>query len=165
MDYDFGYNYSHIKIKKNKKEVIEAIQISFSILEKCVASTIECHAKKNDTDQDIKKFYTFKKRIDYLKKKKLITTEVHQIMTILAKIRNKLFHEPFTDKTIFITLQEIEINNDFVTNLKNDARKYQLLSSYCSIFMCELQEKIAPEEILQLEATEETKFEPYDAFS
>ncbi len=164
IDFDFEYQYNSITPTKGKKEVLDAVQGSFSMLETCIKLTTESYIKRKDKTQNIKKFNTFRKRVDYLKKKFLITKEVHNLMVILGRIRNKLFHETITNKQIFNLLNEIILDNDFVKKIENDCRKYQLLGSYCCMVIFELQKSFAPEEILHLEGTEDTKFEPYDGF-
>ena len=164
IDLDFEYQYNSITQKKGKKEVLDAVQAIFSGLETCVKLTTESYIKRKDKTQNIEKFNTFKKRVDYLQKKNLIRKEDYNIMVILGRIRNKLFHETITDKRIFNLLNEIALDNDFVKKLENDCRKYVLLGSYCCMAIIELQNNFAPEDILRLEGTEDTKFEPYDGF-
>jgi len=166
MDLDFEGMYASFKERKTKGEVLDLIQICASILEFFVGYITKEYIKKYDTKKDIKKLHTFKQKINYLKSKGIIDSKLYDNLTVLSRIRNKIFHSLFTNKTIFDSLNEIKCDNDFIRNIKSDSRKYQLIVSYCSGLLFEIGDIIFPEKTLHLESTEDTKFEPVkDGFS
>ena len=87
-------------------------------------------------------------------------------MEIILRTRNKFAHKIIFSAgegdVIFSALQNAHIVNDFLKKLPNDAIKFQLLASECSCTLTMIMRKIDPSSVLDLEATEDSTFEPLE---
>lgn len=165
MVIDFEHTYSNLGEEGKRKDRLSAIQTFFAVIELLIENLASSYIKKSDPDQNIESLSNFKRRIDYLKSKKVIGPELWHNLNILREIRNEKFHTiaiPKTSKSVYSKLENVKCNNDFVNSIPNDSRKYQLVGSYCCACIFEIMEKISPEEITHLEMAEDTKFESID---
>ena len=79
------------------------MQICSAMYEFLIKDLVKEFIKKHDKSQNDKKLYTFRKRIDYLKSKKVIDKELYSNLVVLSGIRNKI-HEVFFNKKQFFYL-------------------------------------------------------------
>jgi hypothetical protein len=59
---------------------------------------------------------------------------------------------------MFNALKAVKAVNPLLKELPKDIVKFQLISSYCQVTLGKILEKIDPDSVLYLEATEETEF-------
>ena len=87
-------------------------------------------------------------------------------MEIIFGIRNKFAHKVIFSAgegdVVFSALQNVHIVNDFLRKLPDDEIKFQLLASECSCTLTMIMRKIDPSSVLDLEATEDSTFEPLE---
>ena len=159
MEFDFEANYPKTDERgRTKKDALELIQICSASYEFLIKDLVKEYTQKYDKSQDIKNLYTFRKRLNYLKSKKVINQELFSNLVVLSEIRNKIHELLFNKKTIFLHLSHIKTANLNINEAPNDCRKYLVVISYCCIQFVHILEGVAPESIMRLEAVPETEF-------
>ena len=163
MDFDFDANYPKSDDRgRTKKDALELIQICSASYEHLIRDLTKQYVRKHDIKQNIKKLYTFRKRIEYLRSKYVINEELFSNLVVLSEIRNKIHELMFNKNKVFESLSEIKCGDNRINVLPNDCQKYQVTCSYCSLQIFNIIQELSPETIMHLESTEETEFKLID---
>lgn len=156
---DFELMYSQlVKEKKGYKAELQSVLISSTSLEFSVNSLLDLKIKKLKS-KSLEEWaknpgIPISAKIRLLRVSEIISEELSDSMRILFNIRNQFAHKfwPTTEirNDVYQDLEKIDVENDFVFKLPNDAVKFQLISSHCFKELYDAMEKIDPESIEKL---------------
>ena len=156
--------------KKSYKNQLHSVIMGSVTLEFAINELISIWAKKIKSaglEEWAERLYVpINTKLIALRFANLINENLFKNMEIILGIRNKFAHKIiFTageGDAVFSALRNAYIVNDFVKKLPDDEIKFQLLVSECSCTLIMMMKKIDPNSALDLEATEDTKFEPLE---
>ncbi len=95
----------------------------------------------------------------------IIDEELYDILFTLFKARNVFAHKlPFPEHfdNVFVSLNSIDIGNDFVNKLPHNFIKFELITSYCNDKLFDITEKLDPTSIIHLVAGDGATIEKID---
>jgi len=170
---DLDYKSMHkqlLKMGKTVKEQTNCVITSSAILELGINQLVDLIIKKIQSPAlskwTEKPYVPINNKLITLRFGDIISEDLFENMNTLFKVRNQFAHRLlFSSKDcnpVFAELAKARIKNKFLSRLPNDIVKFQLLSSQCSVMLFKISEKIDPNSVMHLEATDEITFEPIE---
>jgi len=161
-DVELDYKGMHAqlsKVKRNSKEIRNLVIIGSTTLEFAIAQLVKIGAEKlklSPFRKAMKKSFTpVSEKLRILGNAKIIDKKLQGNLTILFQIRNKIAHELFITlkdvDPVFEPLRNISTTNQFLTSLRNDSIKFQLVTSKCFAELVNISESLDPDSVLKLE--------------
>lgn len=169
LDYEGMYD-GLSKEKRKYKEHLNAVIIGCTTLETSINNLVRLQAKKlfskSLTEWNNQPFVPISAKIKSLRFANLIDEKLYTILCTLFKIRNGFTHKillfPDHANAEFKSLDDVNIESDFVKNLPNDSVKFQLISSYCFTKMLYISIEMDPNSVSYFEADEDYSFTPIE---
>lgn len=169
IDDDLDYETMYKALSKKKygiRDQLNAVMVSSCLLEIGVNQTVDVVTKKLESqilaNWNKRPFLPISSKIIALRFANIIGEDLFHNMSILFKIRNKFAHGIFFSldecNGVFAQLGQARIQNTFLAQLPHDVVKFQLLVSSCSVNLLKISQKVDPNSVLDIEATEETVF-------
>lgn len=167
IDLDYELMHKQLSMKEyTVREQLNAVIISSTILEIGINQTVEVVIKKIQSgalaEWSKRPFVPISSKITALRFANIIGEDLFHNMNILFRVRNQFAHRLIfsldESKTIFALMEKAKISNPFLAKLPHDVVKFQLLASLYSVSLLKISEKIDPQSVQVLEATDETVF-------
>lgn len=168
IEVDLDYEHIHKQLSKKYKirEHLTTVMTVSGISEISINLTVDAVKRKINPNILVewadKDFVPTSAKLTALRSANIISEELYQNLRILFKIRNAFAHRVFLSleecKTAFDDLKDAIMPNPFLEKLPNDIVKFQLVSSCCQVTLGKIIEKIDPDSVIHLEATEATEF-------